>query len=82
MLIEHPLRNYPTARTTSDKGFALVVTLSLMLRLLFTVIAVDLLLLSSILLRASTQDQAVGGGAGERSGHLQRELPTSPIKSI
>jgi Tfp pilus assembly protein PilX len=55
----HPLRNHPTARTPSDKGFALVVTLSLMLLLLFTVIAVDSLLLSSILLRASTQDQAV-----------------------
>jgi hypothetical protein len=79
---EHPLRNHPTARTPSDKGFALVVTLSLMLLLLFTVIAVDLLFLSSILLRSSTQDQAVGGGAGERSGNLPREFPTSPIKSI
>ena len=59
-----------------------MVTLSLMLLLLFTVIAVDLLFLSSILLRSSTQDQAVGGGASERSGNLPREFPTSPIKSI
>ena len=54
---EHPFRTNQSARTRGDKGFALVVTLSLMI--LLTVIAVGLLSLSSISLRASTQDQAV-----------------------
>ena len=53
----HPLRNHPSARTPSEKGFALVVTLSLMI--LLTVIAVGLLTLSSISLRSSTQGQAM-----------------------
>jgi Tfp pilus assembly protein PilX len=52
-----PLRTHPSARSRSDKGFALVVTLSLMI--LLTVIAVGLLSLSSISLRASTQGQAM-----------------------
>ena len=52
-----PFRTHPSARSRSDKGFALVVTLSLMI--LLTVIAVGLLSLSSISLRASTQGQAM-----------------------
>ena len=54
---EHPFRTHQSARTRGYKGFALVVTLSLMI--LLTVIAVGLLSLSSISLRASTQGQAV-----------------------
>ena len=53
---EHPFRIYQSARTRSDKGFALVVTLSLLV--LLTVIAVGLLTLSSISLQTSTQGQA------------------------
>ena len=54
---EHPFRIYQSARTRSDKGFALVVTLSLLV--LLTVIAVGLLTLSSISLQTSTQGQAM-----------------------
>ncbi len=53
---EHPLRIHQSARTRSYKGFALIVTLSLLV--LLSVIAVGLLSLSSISLRASTQGQA------------------------
>ena len=52
-----PFRTCQSARTRGDKGFALVVTLSLMI--LLTVIAVGLLSLSSISLRAFPQGQAV-----------------------
>ncbi len=54
---EHPFRTNQSARTRSYNGFALVVTLSLMI--LLTFITVGWLSLSSISLRASTQGQAV-----------------------
>lgn len=56
-LIEHLSRADPSAKARSHRGFALVVTLSLMI--LLTVIAVGLLTLSSISLRASSQGQAM-----------------------
>ena len=54
---EHLFRTNQSARTRSFRGFALVVTLSLMI--LLTVIAVGLLSLSSISLRSSTQGQTM-----------------------
>ncbi len=54
---EHPFRIHPSAQTYRDNGFALVVTLSLLV--LLSVIAVGLLTLSSISLRTSTQGQAM-----------------------
>ncbi len=54
---ESPLRAAHFAKARPLKGFALVVTLSLMI--LLTVIAVGLLTLSSISLRASSQGQAM-----------------------
>jgi Tfp pilus assembly protein PilX len=56
-MIERLFRTNQSARTRRPRGFALVVTLSLMI--LLTVIAVGLLALSSISLRASTQGQAM-----------------------
>ena len=53
----HPFRPHQAARTSSYKGFALVVTLRVMI--LLAVSAVGLLSLSSISLRAFTEGQAM-----------------------
>jgi len=78
---------FPTRMASSRRGFALIVTLSLMI--LLTVIAVGLLSLSAISLRTSSQGQAIAEARANARlalmlaiGELQREMgPDSRISA-
>jgi type II secretory pathway component PulK len=59
-----------------DRGFALVVTLSLMI--LLTIIAVGLLSLSSVSLRSSSQESAQAEAQGGRQPLEQQRRNTLP----
>jgi hypothetical protein len=69
----HPFRTSQSARTRSYRGFAPVVTLSLMM--LLAVSAVGLLPLSSISLRAFPQGQAVAVGQANGRVFVDRVSP-------
>jgi hypothetical protein len=73
---EHPFRTSHSARTRSYQGFALVLTLSQMN--LLAVIAVGLLSLSCISLRASTQGQAMALAVAQANARVFDECVSSP----